>query len=93
MSSGAEKYGKYFWCVKTKSDETIMINADLAEVNESGVLILSHTNKNGDKIINFALPLREWAHFWAASMIDGSAIAVDTWLIDDVETNKRALKQ
>ena len=83
MSSGAEKYGKYFWCIKTKSNETIMLNADTVEVSPSGVLVAYRIKDDGEKHINFAIPTREWTHFWAASMIDGRPVAVDSWAKDN----------
>ena len=93
MSSGAEKYGKYYWCIKTKSKEAIMLNADTVEVSPSGVLVAYRVKDNGEKHINFAIPTREWTHFWAASMIDGSPVAVDSWTEDEIEEKTSTLKK
>lgn len=91
MSSGAEKYGKYFWCIVLTKGETIMLNADLSEITPTGVLVLSRINSDGNKHINYALPAREWKYFWAASVFDGHPVAVDSW--SEKEESKEESKE
>ena len=74
-----KKLGKYYWCIQTNDDKSIMLMADQIEVTASGVLVASYVNSKGDKINSFAMPTREWKFFYAASMIDGAPIVVDSW--------------
>jgi len=75
--SGPEKYGIYYWCVKTdlSEDGEIYVHADSVRVNENGdVLFLQESG-----IINLSLANGTWRALFAASVFDGSAVAVMHW--------------
>jgi hypothetical protein len=72
-----EKYGDYYWCVKSdlSKDGEIYIHADNVIINDNGDLILS--NKSGR--INFSVAKGSWTACFAASAIDGCAVAAERW--------------
>jgi hypothetical protein len=78
MSTENLKYGKYFWCIQTTENKDIMLMADQIEVSD-GCLIASYTNDKGDKLNTFAMPTPQWKCFYSASMLDGTAVCIDTW--------------
>jgi len=76
--SGPQHCGKYYWCIKTdlSEDGEIYVHADSLKVNCNGDLIC-HGKKVG--VINLAIAAGCWKAFFAASVWDGSAIAVEHW--------------
>lgn len=75
----AEKYGKFFWKVVQKK-RIVMIHADYAEV-QHGCLQLWHkadAEKDRPNILLAAFPSGSWESFFAASVIDGRAVCVDS---------------
>lgn len=82
---GTEQYGRYYWCIKvpdtiSKSGE-IYLHADEITVNKHGDLEAWHANEKapGGRHQNLALAAGQWLAFYAASVMDGSAVAVDHW--------------
>ena len=74
--SGTARYGQYHWCIKTKLSKSgeIYIDANEAKVLPSGALLM--LGKTG---VNLALANGQWTAVYAASCLDGSAIAVSHW--------------
>jgi hypothetical protein len=76
---GTDHYGKYYWCVKVKKtiskDGEIYIMADNVVVNNDGSV--SFIGK--DVYPNLILPAGSWLAVYAASLLDGSAVAVEHW--------------
>jgi len=74
-----DKYGKYYWCVKTHLSESgeIYANADEALVTETGDLVLRRTGDNEHTTL--ILAQGEWKACFAASVMDGTPVAVDHW--------------
>ena len=75
-----EKYGKYYWCVKvakslSKSGE-IYLYADEVEVLNACVVF--RQIDSGHKI-NLMIPLHLVTAVYAASCMDGAAVAVEHW--------------
>jgi hypothetical protein len=75
--TGPVDYGKYYWCIKSglSKDGEIYVYADIATVNDNGDLILSQDSG----VINLSVAKGSWNACFAASVIDGSAIAVEHW--------------
>jgi len=81
MASGCERYGRYYWCIKTpvsKSGE-IYVHADEARILPDGTLSLVQTKEGAPASINLALASGKWTAVYGASVIDGSAVAVEYW--------------
>jgi hypothetical protein len=68
-------YGKSYWCVKTplSPDGEIYVHADAVEFKD-GCLVLV-----GSKGVNLAFASGQWRACFAASCLDGHAIAVEHW--------------
>ena len=80
MTSGPEKYGRFYWCVKVTTDIApdgeIYVMADEAKVTECGALLFLQENDNST---NLALAPGKWLAYFAASFLDGHAVAVERW--------------
>lgn len=78
-STGPAKYGDFYWCVKTPlaEDGEIYVFADQATIRD-GVLTLSR-RKAEDAQPNLVLAPGHWTCCFAASCLDGSAVAVEHW--------------
>ena len=80
-----EQYGNLYWCVKVpksiSSSKEIYLHASKAEVTPAGDLIFwSSTNENRpEPFQNLALAHGSWTAFFAASVMDGAAVAVEHW--------------
>lgn len=78
--SDAEKYGQYRWGVlRTDATEIEYVWADACRVTDGGALILESADKeNPSRMhVRYAYSPAQWSEAFAASVIDGSAIAVD----------------
>ena len=86
---GTSKYGSKYWCIKSKAskDGEIYVMADRLAVTEAGSLIAwgGGRSKSGDTpIANKQIPVLilasgHWTSAYAASVFDGSAVAVEHW--------------
>lgn len=78
-------YGRFYWCIKVPSnispDGEIYLHADKVEVTPNGDLLFwnSINEKNKKPFQNLALARGSWLVFFAASIIDGGAVAVEHW--------------
>jgi hypothetical protein len=81
MSRNCERRGDYYWCIKTSlsEDGELYVYADEIKINETGDLIaVGHrTDKTAEP--NLGIAAGQWSGFYAASVLDGSAIAVEHW--------------
>lgn len=77
MDADTLAHGKYYWCVKTNlsKDGTIYLMADWVEISGNGDLVFL---RSGGKV-NLAIASGSWRAYFPASMIDGSAVAVEHW--------------
>ena len=74
MSSTSGKYGARYWCV-TRTDGTgWYIYADYAKLHDTGILIFYRADP---ELPTVAFAQGEWTHFFAASLVDGSPVALD----------------
>jgi hypothetical protein len=82
---GPDHYGQYYWCVKTKVSKSreIYVNADHVEFTQSGGVIFWRDQDADDrprvKGVNLSLAAGQWTAVFAASAIDGHAVAVQHW--------------
>lgn len=80
--SAANEYGTHYWCVTSDGDQ-VFVYADRMEVSASGALIAwGGYRKDGghpehEQQLWAAAPGR-WKTFFAASLIDGRAVAVES---------------
>lgn len=73
------KYGRLYWCVKTdlSPDGEIYVHADEMTVVD-GALVLT-SDKDGKPQGRLYIGAGHWKAAFAASAIDGHAIAVQHW--------------
>jgi hypothetical protein len=74
-------YGRSYRCVKTANhDDEIYLHADTMVVNDHGDLIaIGHQSSEAGEHANLAIAAGQWSMFFAASCIDGAAVAVEHW--------------
>jgi hypothetical protein len=81
--SGPDGYGRYYWCVRLPGREEIYLYADSVQfVNGSLVFIREKADKATGKAeskVNFVFAPGHWENVFAASHIDGGAVAVEHW--------------
>jgi len=78
--SETSSYGRYYWCVKSdlSEDGEIYVYSDEVRVTPTGgVLFVSA--KDGTEHVRLALAPGKWSAVYAASVMDGSAVAVERW--------------
>jgi hypothetical protein len=76
-ATGAAKHGQYFYGVELQNRTVVMFYADRVAIEPSGVLCAYRKRDEGMQITLAWLP-GQWLHFWAASVLDGQPIAVDS---------------
>jgi hypothetical protein len=82
---GPARYGAKFWGIGLPDGREVMCSADRAEVTSSGALVMwQQTTLVGDldreptdPLVLIALPAGSWLHVYAASVMDGTPVAVD----------------
>jgi hypothetical protein len=82
MGTGAEKYGKRYWAVCLTNGDEVFVHADELTVETSGALVGSSAREDDGhkiKMLTFAVGPGGWKHAYAASVIDGGAVAVEHW--------------
>lgn len=77
-------YGQFYWCVKVTTDISgdgeIYLMADDVRVVEGALEFVRITNSDDAKNrVNFLLPPGKWLAVYSASLLDGSAVAVEYW--------------
>lgn len=100
-NENAGNYGKRFWVVRTPA-ETVMAHADRVMVQSGCLLLLgkfqhesrsAEFNAEQEEQIMLSFAHGQWTSVWAASVWDGSPVAVDAWagptssksMIEDLE--------
>lgn len=75
----AENYGNLFWSVETLTNVQ-MVYADRVEVRDGCLLFFRAANAETgkDELLSLGFAPGEWASFGAASVFDGSRVAVDS---------------
>ena len=77
----SKKYGAKYWCVKSNLSNKgeIYAYADEVHVLPDGTLSLIRTRQGHPPEINLAIAPGNWSACFAASVIDGAAVAVEHW--------------
>lgn len=77
-------YGSKYYVVETSKNGWISLFAERFDISAAGDLIFYNKMKNTEKEIpGFAICKGNWTNCFAASVIDGSPITIDTWEKDD----------
>jgi len=87
MARATAEHGRFYWCIGTtgkgigKEAKPIeaYVMADRVEITPSGALILWGHDKDDKDCLNLSFASGAWVFVYAASVIDGSAVAVDHW--------------
>lgn len=92
------KYGQFYWCAKVVEDlardREIYLMADEVRLVD-GALSFVRSGKEVEQI-NLLIAPGKWLAVYAASLIDGSAVAVEHWageVIGDYDSIHSALKE
>jgi len=101
MTRRTDKYGQAYWCIGVPEsiapDGQIYAMACRAEVDQTGALILWRDSRlqQDDTYApmdrpapNLAFAAGQWRYFFAASLMDGSAVAVEHWKGEVAERGK-----
>ncbi len=84
---GRERYGEYYWCVGLVDGTEIHLHADDLHFDD-GALILERV-KEDRSTVNMAFAAGRWSFVYAASVIDGGAVAVEHWTAPSGGKKKR----
>jgi hypothetical protein len=87
-----EQYGARYWGIKTDiaPDGEIYAFADVVETAPDGSLVLRRDpGTEGRTHANLIIPAGHWTAVFAASLIDGAAVAVEHWKGEVVEPEHR----
>lgn len=86
---GTARWGGKYWCIKSAESEDgeIYVMADRLQVTEAGALIAwgAHRTKSSaaptpeTQMPVLILAAGRWTAVFAASVIDGAAVAVEIW--------------
>ena len=73
--------GDYYWCIKTELSDNgeIYAYADEIEVKEGALILLSCYDETHKRHPNLVIPAGQWSCIFAASHLDGGAVAVEHW--------------
>jgi hypothetical protein len=79
QATRSDKYGKYYWRIDLSNSEVIGCFADEVEVLPDGTLALLRVKDGKVQFQNLIVAAGKWDDCYAASMWDGSAVAIDQW--------------
>ncbi|MFD8520931.1 hypothetical protein ACFV2D_13070 [Streptomyces capillispiralis] len=73
-------HGRYYWCIQLDDEKgtEVYANADKANFLPDGTLQLVQV-KGAEEETNLAFASGHWRFVYAASVMDGSAVAVHRW--------------
>ena len=97
--SNASNYGNLYWCVKTtmSKDGEIYLHADSVRFTSTGDVVFSNAPNpaKGDTEPTpmLALASGHWTALYAASTLDGHAVAVEHWKGEVVEPKEGSTKR
>ena len=89
----AQNYGRYFWIADRPGGGFVSVHADRVACDGGHLAFYGRHYKTdddglpnysqgqaGDEQLLLVLPPGQWTAFYAASIIDGSPVAVDRWV-------------
>ena len=98
-NEGTVRYGRRYFCAKTATGE-IYVMANRAEITAHGDLLFWGTFQadydkpdDGQEILNLALSAGQWSSMYAASLMNGDAIAVEHWVTKKQKSGETREKQ
>lgn len=83
--SQPSNYGRFYWCVKVprdlSKDGEIYLMADDVMFEQGALRFVQRREEAGKSVerVNLLIPAGKWQAVHAASVIDGSAVAVEHW--------------
>jgi hypothetical protein len=78
--TGKEQYGDLYWCVGLEDGTEVHAHADEVRVEESGALLLVRGPRDEKPAqVNLAFASGQWRFVFAASLLDGHAVAAVHW--------------
>ena len=84
--SEPDQYGRYYWCIRIREKEDVYAHADSVNlVNGSLLLLRDKLDTESGKTqtqVNLAFAPGHWEYIYAASVIDGGAVAIQHWIQD-----------
>jgi len=89
----ARQHGRLYWCIKTDlaTDGAIHVMADRLDVTPSGALIAWGSAAPGaEPSVNLVCAPGRWFAAYAASMVDGGGLAVQSWAGEPAHGRDRA---
>ncbi|MEU6616707.1 hypothetical protein [Streptomyces parvus] len=88
MSNTYAPNGNWYHRIQTAKGEDVYVHGDEVEFKD-GALIVWRVKDDGTRFVNIAFAPGQWANIYAASVMDGHAVAVDHWdKNDNKETGK-----
>jgi len=76
-------YGGRYFCVKVSGELSdngeIYVLGDRVKVDEGALMVLSPERDDGYRLTNLMVAPGQWRAVYAASHLDGSAVAVEHW--------------
>ena len=74
-------FGQYYWCIKTELSQNgeIYAYADKVELKEGALILTHYYDQDHTMKPNLIIPAGKWSCLYAASCIDGAAVAVEHW--------------
>lgn len=83
MSMKPEDYGNRYWCVRVNEEvcptKEIFVWGNFFQINSNGDLTIIGNTKDGHDLFVLALSKGSWNCIYAASALDGYAIATEHW--------------
>lgn len=92
-TEGTRQHGRLYWCIKTDlaADGAIHVMADRLEVTPGGALIAWGSSAPGaEPSVNLVCAPGRWFAAYAASMVDGGGLAVQSWAGEPAHGRDRA---
>jgi len=81
--SDANQYGQYYYCVKVSKDLSkqgeIYVRADEVKTHPDGAVAFISKREAKQNFTNLLIPSGKWNAVYAASVIDGHAVAIEHW--------------
>ncbi len=78
--TGKEQYGDRYWCIGLTEGGEVHAHADEVRVEPSGALLLVRGSKDEKpEQVNLAFASGQWCFLYAASTLDGHAVAAVHW--------------
>ena len=75
----ASDYGRFYWCVEMSTGAKVFVHADVVRLDDGVLSLLRDRGAEHATEVNFAAAPGSWRSIYAASQLDGHAVAVEHW--------------